>query len=216
MPSILRLLRICSATPPMPAFRAEARLHVTCYTIGLKESDMSDTPVIGPFPASRRNAASAGRSHATGPRVSPPATITQTSARWLMTRWARFPDARITRGRAVQLVAVAGNRGRHTGVQRQPFAADDLTQAERRVLRYLPTHLTAREIADELYVSLNTVRTHIRHIYAKLGANRRGDAVDAARAVGLLKPSREIRSRTAETVGAARVAQKLVPLAEAA
>ena len=47
---------------------------------------------------------------------------------------------------------------------------DELSEAERRVLRYLPSNLKAPEIASELYVSPNTVRTHLRHIYAKLDA----------------------------------------------
>jgi LuxR family maltose regulon positive regulatory protein len=57
------------------------------------------------------------------------------------------------------------------------------------VLRYLPTNLPAPEIAGQLSVSVNTVRTHMRHLYEKLGAHRRADAVDRARALGLLAPS---------------------------
>ena len=57
------------------------------------------------------------------------------------------------------------------------------------MLRYLPTNLSGPEIAGELYVSLNTVRTHIRHLYAKLGTHRRAEAVARARALGLLAPS---------------------------
>jgi LuxR family transcriptional regulator, maltose regulon positive regulatory protein len=55
------------------------------------------------------------------------------------------------------------------------------------VLRYLPTHLSAPEIAHELYVSTNTVKTHMRHLYAKLGTHRRAETI--ARALGLLAPS---------------------------
>jgi DNA-binding CsgD family transcriptional regulator len=61
-----------------------------------------------------------------------------------------------------------------------------LTEGETRVLRYLPTHLCTREIADELTLSANTIKTHIRHLYQKLGAHSRGDAVRRARAFGLL------------------------------
>ena len=41
------------------------------------------------------------------------------------------------------------------------------------MLRYLPTNLSMRQIAGELYVSHNTVRTHISHLYAKLGTHTR-------------------------------------------
>jgi LuxR family transcriptional regulator, maltose regulon positive regulatory protein len=66
---------------------------------------------------------------------------------------------------------------------------EDLSEGELRVLRYLPSNLSAPEIAGELYLSLNTVKTHMRHIYAKLGVHRRTEAVERARALGLLGPS---------------------------
>src|SRR5580693_5430636 len=64
-----------------------------------------------------------------------------------------------------------------------------LTHGETRVLHYLPTNLSAREIAGELYLSVNTVKTHQRHLYQKLGARSRTQAVEQARALGLLAPS---------------------------
>jgi LuxR family transcriptional regulator, maltose regulon positive regulatory protein len=66
---------------------------------------------------------------------------------------------------------------------------EPLSDSEIRVLRYLPTNLTGPEIAGELYVSLNTIRAHLRHLYAKLGTHRRADTVARARALGLLAPS---------------------------
>jgi LuxR family maltose regulon positive regulatory protein len=66
---------------------------------------------------------------------------------------------------------------------------EPLTKSEIRVLRYLPTHLTAPEVASELSVSTNTVKTHMRNVYAKLGAHGRAEAVESARALGLLAPS---------------------------
>jgi LuxR family transcriptional regulator, maltose regulon positive regulatory protein len=66
---------------------------------------------------------------------------------------------------------------------------EQLTDSETRVLRYLPTHLTVREIANELFLSVNTVNTHKRHLFAKLGAHSRHEAVGRARALGLLVPS---------------------------
>ncbi|HSZ43586.1 MAG TPA: LuxR C-terminal-related transcriptional regulator [Trebonia sp.] len=65
---------------------------------------------------------------------------------------------------------------------------EPLTESESRVLGYLPTSLPAPEIAAELTLSVNTVRTHMRHLYAKLGAHRRTEAVKRARALGLLAP----------------------------
>jgi LuxR family transcriptional regulator, maltose regulon positive regulatory protein len=64
------------------------------------------------------------------------------------------------------------------------------SESELRVLRYLPTNLTAPEIARRLYVSPNTVRSHIKNLYAKLGTHHRAEAVERARALGLLAPSR--------------------------
>jgi LuxR family maltose regulon positive regulatory protein len=66
---------------------------------------------------------------------------------------------------------------------------DPLSKTEIRVLRYLPTNLSAPEIARELSVSVHTVRTHIRHLFAKLGAHGRTEVVARARALGLLAPS---------------------------
>ena len=94
-----------------------------------------------------------------------------------------------------------GSAGRHEAVRRTalrvlpgppargPAPAEPLTDSETRVLRYLPTHLTAPEIARELYVSVSTVKTHMSHLYAKLGSHRRTEAVDRARALGLLMPT---------------------------
>jgi LuxR family maltose regulon positive regulatory protein len=67
--------------------------------------------------------------------------------------------------------------------------ADELSAAELRVVRYLPTNLKTSEIAAELFVSNNTVRTHVTHIYRKLGAHSRSEAVARARELGLLTPS---------------------------
>jgi LuxR family maltose regulon positive regulatory protein len=66
---------------------------------------------------------------------------------------------------------------------------EPLSETEIRVLRYLPTNLSTPEIANELYVSPNTVKTHVRHLYAKLGTHRRGEAVARARTLGLLAPA---------------------------
>ena len=61
-----------------------------------------------------------------------------------------------------------------------------LTDRERTVLRYLPTRLTNREVAAELYVSLNTLKTHLQSTYRKLGVDSRAAAVERATHLGLL------------------------------
>jgi LuxR family maltose regulon positive regulatory protein len=68
--------------------------------------------------------------------------------------------------------------------------SEELSEAELRVVRYLPGNLKAPEIAAELFVSPNTVRTHLRHVYSKLDAHSRTEAVERARELGLLAPSR--------------------------
>ena len=74
-----------------------------------------------------------------------------------------------------------------------PRLAEPLSRGETRVLRYLPTNLSAPEIARELSVSVHTVRTHIRHVCGKLGAHGRTEAVTQARALGLLAPPSQAR-----------------------
>jgi LuxR family transcriptional regulator, maltose regulon positive regulatory protein len=68
--------------------------------------------------------------------------------------------------------------------------AEALSSSELRVLRYLPTNLSRPEIASELSVSVNTVNTHIRNIYAKLQARDRSSAVRRARDLRLLSTGR--------------------------
>jgi LuxR family maltose regulon positive regulatory protein len=68
--------------------------------------------------------------------------------------------------------------------------AEELSPGELRVLRYLPTNLSRPEIASQLSVSLNTVSTHIRSIYAKLQVRDRSSAVQRARELRLLAAGR--------------------------
>ena len=74
--------------------------------------------------------------------------------------------------------------------QQSPPPAEELSPGELRVLRYLPTNLTRPEIAGELSVSLNTVSTHLRSIYAKLQVRDRSSAVQRARELRLLAAGR--------------------------
>jgi len=101
-------------------------------------------------------------------------------------------QARRRSGHAALIAEILGLLAGHRSVPppagpRPPL--EPLSGSELRVLRYLPTNLTGPEIAGELCVSLNTVRTHLRHLYAKLGTHRRAEAVARARVLGLLAPS---------------------------
>lgn len=88
----------------------------------------------------------------------------------------------------------AGNRFRNAVVraaraslvpQSRPLA-EPLTNRERELLGYLPLRLTVAGIAERCYVSTNTVKTHLGHIYRKLGVQSRDDAVERARELGLI------------------------------
>ena len=64
---------------------------------------------------------------------------------------------------------------------------DPLTDREQAVLRYLPSTLSNREIAGELLVTTNTLKTHVRAIYRKLDVPDRRGAVERAKGLGLLR-----------------------------
>ena len=66
------------------------------------------------------------------------------------------------------------------------FGGLRLSERELTVLKYLSTRLATREIAAELFVSMNTFRTHTKSIYRKLGVDSRAAAVEAAREYGIL------------------------------
>jgi LuxR family transcriptional regulator, maltose regulon positive regulatory protein len=122
-----------------------------------------------------------------------------------LTPFLLYPAAgllgRHARHRTAHAALVAEIRGLLAGTQAGPQQGapppsrpepllEPLSGSEARVLRYLPTNLSGPEIARELSVSPNTVKTHIRHLYAKFGTHHRTEAVDLARALGLLAPAR--------------------------
>ncbi len=83
------------------------------------------------------------------------------------------------------LVTVA-DRVSALGAVSAPSIDSDLSAREQGVLRYLQTRLTTREIAGELFISMNTLKSHLKSVYRKLDASSRSDAVARARAAGLL------------------------------
>jgi LuxR family maltose regulon positive regulatory protein len=70
--------------------------------------------------------------------------------------------------------------------RRGPRLVEPLSERELVVLRYLPSRLSNAEIAAQLYVSLNTLKTHLRHVYRKLGVRGRGEAIVAAEQLHLV------------------------------
>ena len=85
------------------------------------------------------------------------------------------------------LSAFAATRPRPTGAAGAGGLVEPLSDRELDVLRLLATDLGGPEIARELVVSLNTVRTHTKNIYAKLGVNNRRAAVSRAEELDLLR-----------------------------
>ena len=71
-------------------------------------------------------------------------------------------------------------------VGRTIAAGDQPSEAEIRVLRLLASPRTTREIAAELHLSVNTVKTHVKALHQKLGTSTRGATVARARELGLL------------------------------
>jgi len=101
----------------------------------------------------------------------------------------RHPRHRTAHGTLLKdiLGLIAGSPPRSRAREIAPLD-EELSESELRVLRYLPSNLSAPDIGRELYLSVYTVKTHIRHIYAKFGVHSRADAVERARELGLLAP----------------------------
>ncbi len=98
------------------------------------------------------------------------------------------PDLAPLLARCLERGSAAGELALDVLGRRSPARdlVDPLTERERLALRYLASSLSNTEIAAALYVSVNTVKTHQRAVYRKLGADGRRDAVRRARALGLL------------------------------
>jgi LuxR family maltose regulon positive regulatory protein len=101
----------------------------------------------------------------------------------------------LTRGslqQAERHLALVGHRSAAVPEERRERppgeTAPPVSDAEIRVLRYLPSDLTVPEIARQLSLSVNTVRTHMRRIYDKLHTHHRRGVVERASALGLLSP----------------------------
>ncbi|MGO9191961.1 MAG: LuxR C-terminal-related transcriptional regulator, partial [Streptosporangiaceae bacterium] len=131
------------------------------------------------------------------PRSALRCLVDAAAARWHLeagqTRRAEGPAvARLARAAAESLgtesgtiLSVAlGSPPPSRSTPRQPTPI--FTERELSVLQFLPTHLTNAEIAGECFMSVNTVKTHLKNIYAKLGVTSRAETVERARLLGLL------------------------------
>lgn len=86
-----------------------------------------------------------------------------------------------------QLIAAFGSTPAPAQIDQTQFGLiEPFSERERQVLSLLRTHLSQQEMADELCVSVNTIRFHTKNIYRKLGAHDRSEAVEKAKTVGLL------------------------------
>ncbi len=101
-----------------------------------------------------------------------------------MTRLARAAAESLATESGTDLSVALGSLPPSHGTPRQLAAI--LTHRELSVLRFLPSHLTYAEIARECIMSVNTVKTHLKRIYAKLGVSSRAETVERARLLGLL------------------------------
>ena len=101
-----------------------------------------------------------------------------------VTRLARAATESLGTESGTALSVALGSPPPSRAAPRQPAVI--LTDRELLVLRFLPSHLTNAEIARECLMSVNTVKAHLKNIYAKLGVSSRAETVERARLVGLL------------------------------
>ena len=107
---------------------------------------------------------------------------------WILPALHHCPDlARVYRG---LLQPGAGRRETPvraaTSIRLDPVVVEQLSDREREVLQFAASMLSTEEIAASMYLSVNTVKTHFKSIFRKLGATRRGEAVRRAKKLGLI------------------------------
>ena len=101
-----------------------------------------------------------------------------------VTRLARAAAESLGTESGISLSVALGSPPPSRGTPRQ--SAVILTERELLMLRFLPSHLSNAEIARECLMSVNTVKGHLKNIYAKLGVSTRAETVERARLLGLL------------------------------
>jgi LuxR family maltose regulon positive regulatory protein len=143
-------------------------VHVECLCRCLEAEARAAMGIPDPHDALERGLAAAERDQLYGPFLRAGTTL-----RELLKSHLRHGTSHTT--------AVTEILGRSTGQPRDGTSrGQQLTQREHQILRYLATNLTAAEIADAEYISLHTAKTHIAHIYQKLGVSSRRAAIRRA------------------------------------
>lgn len=99
----------------------------------------------------------------------------------LLDLWDEVPAGRTEFGRSV------ADRLRSQGASRGERLADELTPRELELIGYLPTRYTIADIAERCFLSTNTIKTHLAHIYRKLGVASRDEAIERATELGLFE-----------------------------
>lgn len=92
-----------------------------------------------------------------------------------------------------------------------PLSSAALTESELAVLRFLPSHMTNQEIAESLFLSINTIKTHLSSVYRKLGVVNRRQAIAQGRRLELLLWQARRWPRPAVVPGGATLSQRLLP-----
>ena len=107
---------------------------------------------------------------------------------WLRPTLRRDPDLVRRYGHLLEedLRSIGAVPARPSGTDEPPLLVGPLSDREREVLERLSGMLSTAEIATEMYISVNTVKTHLKSIYRKLAANHRGEAVRRARKLNLI------------------------------
>ncbi|MFJ4468303.1 LuxR C-terminal-related transcriptional regulator [Streptomyces sp. NPDC089424] len=105
---------------------------------------------------------------------------------WIRPLLRADPLRELTYGWLTDAPGSGGPATRPTAEEPTALVVEELSARERDVLRRLARMMSTEEIATDLQVSVNTVKTHLKSAYRKLGVNRRGEAVRRARALRLL------------------------------
>jgi LuxR family maltose regulon positive regulatory protein len=169
-------LRELESAPPEPAFDSTAAATERCVLESVARAELHDRAAAAE--TLERGLEIAGPNTHRRPFIDGGPLV-----RELLVQQIRNGTAH--RSLVAELIAAFDRRAPKVALTRAELL-EPLSPREEAVLRYLPTLMSNTEIAGELFVSGNTVKTHLKSIYRKLGVARRRDAVERARALEIL------------------------------